>query len=409
MDLIDQFIERYTKEYDFYNQAARLASEMLEAKLQEAGIRAIVTYRAKSASRLRDKCLQRHSKTPYVSLESIYTNIVDLAGVRVALYFPKERPQVEAAINELFDSFDSKREFPNPAEPNTGKVFSGYSAIHYRVALRAASLADTERRYSLARIEIQVASVLMHAWSEVEHDLVYKPFAGKLSDAEYAILDQLNGLVLAGEIALEQLQQAGQNRIGDAGGIFANHYDLANFLLSRVTTADGHRLDDAGLGRIDLLFALMSDLRIQTAAQLEPQLEFLHNEFERRPLAEQIIDRLLGDDPDRQLQYLRLRLTSDALNGDSAANQLGEIGIFLSHWNRFESRLHEIMPEQRIRPTFRLIQDAARLGTIDSQTASELNEIRHLRNEVVHSIEHPPPGLLSNAIERLAAITAQLE
>ena len=42
----------------------------------------------------------------------------------------------------------------------------------------------------------------MHAWSEVEHDLVYKPLQGTLSDEELAILDELNGLVLAGEIAL---------------------------------------------------------------------------------------------------------------------------------------------------------------------------------------------------------------
>ena len=44
----------------------------------------------------------------------------------------------------------------------------------------------------------------MHAWSEVEHDLIYKPLQGTLSKEELAILDELNGLVLAGEIALER-------------------------------------------------------------------------------------------------------------------------------------------------------------------------------------------------------------
>ncbi len=48
----------------------------------------------------------------------------------------------------------------------------------------------------------------MHSWAEVEHDLVYKPINGKLSDEEYAILDEINGLVLSGEIALERLQKA---------------------------------------------------------------------------------------------------------------------------------------------------------------------------------------------------------
>lgn len=56
---------------------------------------------------------------------------------------------------------------------------------------------NTDRRAS----EIQVASLIMHAWSEVEHDLIYKPMQGTLSEEELSILDELNGLVLAGEIA----------------------------------------------------------------------------------------------------------------------------------------------------------------------------------------------------------------
>ena len=79
--------------------------------------------------------------------------------------------------------------------------------------MREESLDRSQKKYTTARIEIQVASVLMHAWSEVEHDLVYKPLQGTLSDEELAILDELNGLVLAGEIALERLQNAGNERI----------------------------------------------------------------------------------------------------------------------------------------------------------------------------------------------------
>ena len=45
-----------------------------------------------------------------------------------------------------------------------------------RVQLKGASLGTAQQRYAEARVEIQVACVFMHAWSEVEHDLVYKPF-----------------------------------------------------------------------------------------------------------------------------------------------------------------------------------------------------------------------------------------
>ena len=86
------------------------------------------------------------------------------------------------------------------------------SRTRVRIQLKDNSLQDTQKRYVNSKTEIQVASVLMHAWSEVEHDLVYKPLNGTLSEEELAILDELNGLVLAGEIALERLQIAGTAR-----------------------------------------------------------------------------------------------------------------------------------------------------------------------------------------------------
>src|ERR1700730_2684871 len=102
MELMDQFIARYRKEYDFYDQAARLAAHLVEQQLQSAGIRAIVTSRAKSLTRLEEKVRQRAEKNAYQSVEDIFKDIVDLAGVRVALYFPGERDQVGKVITQLF-------------------------------------------------------------------------------------------------------------------------------------------------------------------------------------------------------------------------------------------------------------------------------------------------------------------
>jgi ppGpp synthetase/RelA/SpoT-type nucleotidyltranferase len=172
----------------------------------------MVTARGKSISRLEAKCRQREGRRGgYSSIEEIVDDIVDLAGVRVALYFPAERDQVDGLITRLFKQVSPRKDFPASSEPiRHGKRFSGYSASHYRVQLKEEELSDSEKRYATARIEVQVASVLMHAWAEVEHDLVYKPLAGDLSEEEYAILDQLNGLVIAGEIGLETLQKAGE-------------------------------------------------------------------------------------------------------------------------------------------------------------------------------------------------------
>src|SRR5262249_30897797 len=143
------------------------------------------------------------------------------------------------------------KEFPAQSSPPTySKRFSGYWATHYRVQLRESSLNDAQKRYAEARIEIQVASVLMHAWAEVEHDLVYKPLQGNLSQDEYAILDELNGLVIAGEIALERLQRAGEARVASTGRLFNNHYELATYLLTQASEIIKGPLGDNALGRV---------------------------------------------------------------------------------------------------------------------------------------------------------------
>ncbi|HEY9785829.1 MAG TPA: hypothetical protein V6D17_10540, partial [Candidatus Obscuribacterales bacterium] len=73
-------------------------------------------------------------------------------------------------------------------------------------------LSSLDVRYADAKLEVQVASIIMNAWSEVEHDLIYKPKGGSISPEERAILDELNGAVLAGERILERLQEATQRR-----------------------------------------------------------------------------------------------------------------------------------------------------------------------------------------------------
>src|SRR5260370_39389486 len=82
----------------------------------------------------------------------------------------------------------------------------------------------------------------------------------ELSVEEYSILDELNGLVMAGEIALERLQRAGEARVAAEGRVFRSHYDLAAHLLNAAgATLRGPEANTA-IGRVDLLFELLSQL-----------------------------------------------------------------------------------------------------------------------------------------------------
>jgi len=207
MELIQKFISQYEEELDFYEALGKLAERRIKKYLKRAGIKAIVTSRAKDPVKLKYKVVERNKEKEYATLADIYEDIVDLAGVRIALYFPTDLDFVDEVIRERFNVIKHKSHPDRETESNDNsdsaesaydKRFMGYRAEHYHVKL--------SNKYSDAKLEIQVASVLMHAWAEVEHDLIYKA-TRSVSEREYAIADIINGLVLAGEIALEQLKK----------------------------------------------------------------------------------------------------------------------------------------------------------------------------------------------------------
>jgi ppGpp synthetase/RelA/SpoT-type nucleotidyltranferase len=409
VDVISAFMSRYVKEYDFYDQVALLARERLDAGLKRSGVRCMVTSRAKDPARLEIKCRQRDIEKQYTSPDQIFNDIHDLAGVRVALYFPGERDQIGNIIGTLFH-ITEERKFPESSDANTqGERFSGYSAMHYRVRLKEDSLSESDKRYSIAKVEIQVASVLMHAWSEVEHDLKYKPLEGELSDDEYAILDQLNGMVIAGEIALETLQRAGNRRVAQSGRPFKNHYELAAHLLGRVDLQSDELVNESGLGRVDLLFELLRDLHIRTPADLSTYLDKLHGNLEERPLAEQVIDALLDASEVNYEVYLQILDHDDRRDDLDNRDTYRAVGKFLRRWATLENLVRntvtETDPTMLSAPMVRLLE---KISSVDHATQSEIRQMRQLRNRLVHTQDVPSAKALDAASQTLEKLTEEI-
>jgi hypothetical protein len=331
------------------------------------------------------------------------------------LYFPAEWDQVDKLIASLFHHLGPKKEFPDVTDPTRtegNKRFSGYSAVHYRVQLKGYELSEPDKKYAAAKVEIQVASVLMHAWSEVNHDLAYKPLAGVLSEDEYAILDQLNGLVIAGEIALERLQKAGEARVAEGKRKFVNHYELAVHLLSRATSMPDGPVSDSGLGRIDLLFDFLVRLGIDTPEQLTPYLEALHENLELRPLAEQVIDTLLAEDDSRYEIYRSVQAEAQRLTVEQDLDDQGvyrEVGIFLASWNELEGLVRTLAPtDERTTPPISLTRQLQKLELLDPEIRRQIDFLRRTRNNVVHGLVLPAASYLAEATQQLRSIITKI-
>ena len=372
MDLINQFIENYKKKMNFYETAGRMAARQLESALQAAGIRAIVTSRAKAPGRLKSKVLIRNSRraVPYKNMREIYEDIADLCGVRVSLYFPGDRDKADSLINDLFTLLETKQ-FPEQSKaPSYNKRFSGYWANHYRAHMREESLDRSQKKYTTARIEIQVASVLMHA----------------LSDEELAILDELNGLVLAGEIALERLQNAGNERIRNKNAEFGSQYELASYLYNYLS--NNFRPEDIELrmGNIELLFKLSSRLKINSVKELEPVLKSVKFEKDRRNISQQIIDQMITGSEKRYHIYQELRAGQDGIGED----ERHAVEYFFSQWVPLEQLLNRVSSKNspKVRGAFN-INTLKRLNLLDKECINQIVSLRKIRNVLIHDIEIP--------------------
>jgi len=413
-DLISQFVGRYRREYDYFEFAAKLVHAQLESALSSSGIRAMVTYRAKRPERLEAKLRQRNqAKSPYANDEQIYDDIVDLAGVRVALYFPGSVEEVDKAIRANFDMSSEVRKFPlnEGSSPRPfNKRFDGYRAQHYRIRLRESDLQEPQKRYAKALVEIQVASVLMHAWSEVEHDLIYKPLQGTLSEDEYAILDELNGLVMAGEIALERLQRASETRVTQAGAAFESHYDLAAYLLKSMgpvlKTAD----NQSALGHVDLLYELLVRLSLNSQDYIQSLITSLHADVEKRSIADQIVDLVLAADENRYSVYAEIRgkrITelSNATDRSKEVLASGVLHAFLQEWIEFEKVAIERAGSSG---TGKESGRVAIKRFLSDQNNREIERISALRNKTVHGRGMPDWGDIREATKSLKRIVQEL-
>ena len=394
MDLINQFIDNYKKKFNYYESVGRLAAGQLEAVLRSSGIRAMVTYRAKNPGRLKSKVLHRNAKrpVPYRNIKEIYEDIADLCGVRVSLYFPGDRLQADQLI-------------PEQSKPPTyHKRFSGYWANHYRVYLREELVQPSEKRYCRARIEIQVASVLMHAWSEVEHDLIYKPLQGTLSKEELAILDELNGLVLAGEIALERLQAAGNERIRSKNAVFNNQYELASYLYNYLS--NNFRPEDIELrmGNIELLFRLLSSLKLLDVKYMGPILKAVKFEKDKRNISQQIIDQIISGNEKRYLAYQSLK----AAGSKEDEERLKAISAFFSQWVPLEALLNRTTKRSSRSLSVFNINALKRTGLFDKDSLNQIAFLRKMRNTLIHDIEVPEISCIRELAEQARALNETL-
>lgn len=407
--VIREFMERYKQEQAAYAQLCAAAKKRLKGLLEQKGIMAIVTARVKAPDRLEEKLLRLDAervaagKGGFRNADDIFDDICDLVGARVALYFPGDAERVAELLSPQFTPV-FKKHYPPKAEHYGEMVltgytahkrriypgyddrrFDGYCAVHHHVRFSdrpVPSLPDVI-------IEIQVASVLMHAWSEVEHDLAYKKLMGAVSREEYECLDELNGLMMAGEIVLNRLKQLSGQRIQSITS-FDSHYVLAAYLT--------HWQKERGcgsrpLGNVELLYESYREGDVLTTEYLLKQLTKLDRQHwadSPVPLAGQLLE-LFASQKKRSIVVDQVTKLVRENSDEDAAPTKSQLDTFQRRWNALEDRVKRTLvrmgqvPDSRTTKLMMVEVDHA----LTREFADEFNRLRAIRGQLVYGFLTP--------------------
>ena len=163
-------IDEYLARRDSFRDLAKHVVAELEEHLQEPDIKIhSVAGRVKSKESLAGK-LSRPDRV-YKSLD----DVTDVVGIRIITYFEDSIERVAGLLEKLYrvdltHSTDKRK--------NLASDRFGYQSLHYICRLPPGrEITGLDPSLGDVRFEIQLCTVLQHAWAEIEHDLGYKSSA----------------------------------------------------------------------------------------------------------------------------------------------------------------------------------------------------------------------------------------
>lgn len=163
----------YREKRSLYADFARCLKTLLEEALRGSDVKThSIDARAKTLDSFAKKAAQVHPLDPTrPKYEDPLSEIEDMAGVRVITFLPTAVEQVVAAIEDQFEVIGREDKLERLVQEER----FGYQSVHRIVKLETKrTILPEYRRFADLVGEIQVRTILQHAWAEIEHDIAYK-------------------------------------------------------------------------------------------------------------------------------------------------------------------------------------------------------------------------------------------
>ena len=162
-----ELLAQYKSFLPVYKQMADVIPERLKEFFAEAGIIvAAVEHRVKAEGSLAGKLELKGSK-----YKDIF-DITDIVGIRVITFYIDDVDKVASVLERLFEI-----DWENSIDKRKAHEIDsfGYLSLHYICRIPESAYSDPEHpELNKIRFEVQMRTVLQHAWANMNHDTGYK-------------------------------------------------------------------------------------------------------------------------------------------------------------------------------------------------------------------------------------------
>lgn len=154
--------DKYNKTIDSYKHLGNNITEAFKKFLDEENIDYLEVY-----SRVKDFDSFSNKSNKY---KDPFNEIEDICGIRVICYYASDIDKISKIINNEFNVIE-QQDISDRFNVNE----FGYRSHHFIVKIKDSwTAAPNYRGLENFKAEIQVRTISMHAWAEVEHKLNYK-------------------------------------------------------------------------------------------------------------------------------------------------------------------------------------------------------------------------------------------
>ncbi|HYV93346.1 MAG TPA: hypothetical protein VE978_16360 [Chitinophagales bacterium] len=341
--VISNATEWYGRERPLYRKLCEKILSILNEILDQEKINFhTATCRAKDVNSYSEKIKDSKYDDPI-------NQIHDLAGIRIIAYVDDDVVRVCRIIKRVFE-IDPLNSIDKSDELGIDKV--GYRSVHFVAQLKADRLKLPEyKKFSGKKFEIQVRTILQHAWAEIEHDRNYK-FAGELPpeiERKFKLLagnleladQEFNSLAKDIDKISRSVDKATKEGRLD---IPINSTTLRQYLSTKFASSLGEFIDPTFHGKDNMIVNELKDFGVTTLEELQ---KLIPRDFE---------EKVINVPSEKLLSFLGiLRIIMMVSDYKKYFEE-----SWKKHWNSISQRLRSILTEynlpiEKIEKTYNLV------------------------------------------------------